>query len=344
MCAERAQVWVDVQLTAAADDGAVVADLSFLVATASDDATSTCAVIARPRLSQSVEKLRSSVSFLRLATALYSALASAAIPKVNVIVAHPRCIDALLSEPGCTESRGNGAKNNTQGNEESSEYEVLDNGNGEVIASVPQGPGKESSIRVNGADRSLFSARVDSAGYIFGDGSGDDFFGRFSVVAVGGTFDRLHAGHRLLLTAAAWASSEKLWIGVTGEALLARKDHADLIAPFRERAKAASEFARQVRPDLGTIAVSELTDAAGATGRDPTIDAIVVSCETRSSADRINSARVQAGLPAMAVITVDILSGGPAKLSSSELREADARANRLEAGNEDLNGKGATIS
>lgn len=42
-------------------------------------------------------------------------------------------------------------------------------------------------------------------------------------VAVGGTFDRMHAGHRLLLVVAALACSRRIYIGVTGDLLLANK-------------------------------------------------------------------------------------------------------------------------
>jgi Cytidylyltransferase-like len=38
----------------------------------------------------------------------------------------------------------------------------------------------------------------------------------FSDVALGGTFDRLHAGHRLLLAAAAAVTTKNIYIGVTG--------------------------------------------------------------------------------------------------------------------------------
>ena len=39
---------------------------------------------------------------------------------------------------------------------------------------------------------------------------------RFAKVAVGGTFDRLHAGHRLLLAATALVSSQYIFVGITG--------------------------------------------------------------------------------------------------------------------------------
>jgi pantetheine-phosphate adenylyltransferase len=38
----------------------------------------------------------------------------------------------------------------------------------------------------------------------------------FERVAVGGTFDRLHAGHRLLLAATALVSSKHVYVGITG--------------------------------------------------------------------------------------------------------------------------------
>lgn len=42
----------------------------------------------------------------------------------------------------------------------------------------------------------------------------------FEAVAVGGTFDRLHAGHRLLLAVTALVATERVYVGVTGERLV----------------------------------------------------------------------------------------------------------------------------
>lgn len=42
----------------------------------------------------------------------------------------------------------------------------------------------------------------------------------YPVSAMGGTFDHLHAGHKILLSMAAWITSEKLIIGMTGRLFL----------------------------------------------------------------------------------------------------------------------------
>ena len=52
---------------------------------------------------------------------------------------------------------------------------------------------------------------------------GGDSALEYSDVAVGGTFDSLHAGHRLLLAVAALVASETVWLGIASDALLAKK-------------------------------------------------------------------------------------------------------------------------
>ena len=38
----------------------------------------------------------------------------------------------------------------------------------------------------------------------------------FPVIALGGTFDHLHSGHKILLSMSAWIANEKVIVGVTG--------------------------------------------------------------------------------------------------------------------------------
>lgn len=49
------------------------------------------------------------------------------------------------------------------------------------------------------------------------------------TTAMGGTFDHLHAGHKVLLTMAAWISSKKVICGITDEPLLQRKSNKHLL-------------------------------------------------------------------------------------------------------------------
>lgn len=37
------------------------------------------------------------------------------------------------------------------------------------------------------------------------------------TVALGGTFDHLHSGHKILLSMAAWIAEKKLIVGITGQ-------------------------------------------------------------------------------------------------------------------------------
>jgi pantetheine-phosphate adenylyltransferase len=310
MCAIGDRLWVSAPVSRN-DYGRLTADLSAVVSAARDATNSNILIIAEasPPLSNDT-----SFSYLRFASATYSALAIADQPRANVVVSHAGSQDALSGErEGST----------------SDETPVRKLGEFSKRGDV-QEPHKRPSERRRqeacaAANPFMTHPLVDTVDYDFGDGGNADFFTRYDVVVVGGTFDRLHAGHRLLLTTAAWASKRRLWIGVAGTCLLGRKAHAELIAPYEVRAASAVAFARSVRPDLETVVVSELTDPAGASGTDASVEAIVVSRETRSSADKINVGRVAIGLPLMTVITVDVLSGGAAKLSSSALRETELR-------------------
>eukprot|EP00171_Calliarthron_tuberculosum_P014366 IDg14366t1 len=148
--------------------------------------------------------------------------------------------------------------------------------------------------------------------------------GAFGAVAVGGTFDRLHAGHRLLLTAAAWAARDAVWVGVAGEPLLSRKSHRALISPLSTRLHAVDDFIQRAAPSL-VVRTSELRDSAGVAGSEKSISALVVSRETLRGARRVNEERASRGLPGVAILAVDVLfRAGGGKLSSSALRARDA--------------------
>lgn len=150
-------------------------------------------------------------------------------------------------------------------------------------------------------------------------------------VAVGGTFDRLHAGHRLLLAVAALACTRTCYVGVTGDKLLASKANAHLLDSYEHRSVAAKEFLESVRPRL-RVEMSALLDPAAppkaATMAD--ITALVISRETATGGAKLQQMRRDHGIEeALDLVLVDLV-GAPSqaadapKLSSSALRSMDA--------------------
>ncbi|KAJ7343337.1 hypothetical protein DFH08DRAFT_1081529 [Mycena albidolilacea] len=140
----------------------------------------------------------------------------------------------------------------------------------------------------------------------------------FPVVALGGTFDHLHAGHKILLSMAAFIASTKLIVGVTDDALLIRKTYAAVLEPLPTRIAAVRAFLARFKPGLEVDAVP-ISDVYGPTGWDPNIQALVVSKETADGARAIATHRAAHDLPALQIFTIDVISA-----TSTNLSDADA--------------------
>ena len=161
--------------------------------------------------------------------------------------------------------------------------------------------------------------------------------GVMESVSVGGTFDRLHAGHRLLLAVAmrAVAPGGTLYVGVTSSELLANKSFGEYVESYEMRAASAKAFLAACDP-------SETVDVrVGPLDKNPPLAAtvsemrgLVISKETIAGAEALNDMRASAGFDALRFIVVDLVGGSPDgdardKLSSTKLRERDAqRASR----------------
>lgn len=156
--------------------------------------------------------------------------------------------------------------------------------------------------------------------------------GEMVRVSVGGTFDRLHAGHRLLLAAAARtvAPGGTLYVGVTSPELLANKKHSHLVEPYETRAESARAFLRQCLPPERSVDVRvgplDASPPLAATIRD--MNGLVISRETISGAEALNDVRATAGFDPLAFVVVDLVgadsSSSAVKLSSTDLRARDA--------------------
>lgn len=121
-----------------------------------------------------------------------------------------------------------------------------------------------------------------------GDDTGSN--GLYSTVALGGTFDRIHSGHSLLLTYSAYLCSNRIIVGVSDGPLLVNKVLTELIEPVQHRVSNVRAFLTDVKPTLQMDVVA-INDVFGPTRYDPNVDCIVVSQETSKGGEIVNAER-----------------------------------------------------
>jgi pantetheine-phosphate adenylyltransferase len=155
---------------------------------------------------------------------------------------------------------------------------------------------------------------------------------QFDLVATGGTFDELHAGHRVLL-ARAFSLGRSVLIGVSSDNFAAaRKGKSRLRHRFETRVEKLGHF---IHDELGDVnfEIKELNDDFGPTISDRNIQAIVVSEETETKAHEINIIRSRKGFDPLVIVIVTMLKAKDGRpLSSSRIRigEIDRNGRVLE--------------
>ncbi|KAJ2360169.1 hypothetical protein H4S02_012030 [Coemansia sp. RSA 2611] len=126
-------------------------------------------------------------------------------------------------------------------------------------------------------------------------------------VAVGGTFDHLHVGHKILLTATALAATKRVVCGISADALLEKKKYKQLLEPYRQRELNVLLFLRKIRKDL-IVELAPLTEPCGPTAVDASIGALVVSHETLEGSRALNVRREENGLAPMQLMPIDLIA------------------------------------
>ncbi len=145
-----------------------------------------------------------------------------------------------------------------------------------------------------------------------------DLLPSYRFVAVGGSFDQLHNGHRKLLSFCAALCSERITVGVTGDAMLTTKSYQEIIDAFPKRYESVHSFLSMIKPSL-KLNIVEINDPFGPAITDPQLEAIVVSSETITGGFKINQIREQQGMNLLKVFVLN--RGDSAILSSTFLRE-----------------------
>jgi pantetheine-phosphate adenylyltransferase len=144
----------------------------------------------------------------------------------------------------------------------------------------------------------------------------------FRKVAVGGTFDELHRGHKVLLLKA-FEISERVLIGLCSDEFVKKLGKPHTTATYDERLTEVKSF-------LSNLGVSEraeiipLKNPFGPTVTDKCIEAVVVSEETKTTANKINEQRQKNGLNPLRIITINMVpSEDYSPISTTRIRKGE---------------------
>lgn len=139
---------------------------------------------------------------------------------------------------------------------------------------------------------------------------------KYDKVAVGGTFDKFHDGHKKLLETA-FDIGNKIEIGVTSDEFGGLKGDIDSCQERMDNLK--SFFA-----DKSDFEVIPLNDPYGTTIYDSDFEAIVVSEETEPTAIEINKIRVSKGMKPLDIVVVSfVLAYDGTPISSTRIRRGE---------------------
>ena len=157
---------------------------------------------------------------------------------------------------------------------------------------------------------------------------------KFRKVVVGGTFDRLHLGHKALLRKA-FEVGKYVYVGLTSDEMIKDKPYAEKILPYELRLRDLLKFF-----DVNgytNYRIIKIHNAIGFAGEMKSLEAIVVSEETYKGALIVNRAREERGLKPLEIVVIPIIrsSLGP-KISSSLIRAGliDPFGRPISSGNE----------
>ncbi len=139
---------------------------------------------------------------------------------------------------------------------------------------------------------------------------------RYNCCLVGGTFDRFHVGHNLLLSAA-FRNSNRVEIHITVDTIASQK--SPFVESYEDRVENVLNWASKNKEK--NIKVFPLIDSFGPAPEHSSADCIVATEETRTSCDLINEMRLNNGLQPLEIIIVPhIIDSYGEILSSSRIR------------------------
>lgn len=131
-------------------------------------------------------------------------------------------------------------------------------------------------------------------------------------VGVGGTFNVLHKGHELLFETA-FTVGDSVEVGLTSDDF-AKSIKSVPVAPYFQRKQALAKYLTRFGKPFDIVMI---TDMHGTAATSETLDALVVSPETREQADIINEQRRRNGLRPLKVFAIREVRADDSRLISA---------------------------
>lgn len=146
----------------------------------------------------------------------------------------------------------------------------------------------------------------------------------FNLVAVGGTFDKLHRGHKELLKTA-FSIGRKVIIGITSDEMVARIKGDVGINSLEKRREDLEKWIRnEGLCNSANYEIVVINDVYGTTIHDEKLEALVVSEETLERALTINQIRRSRKLKPLTIVVVPmVLAYNGKPISSTRIRRGE---------------------
>ena len=152
---------------------------------------------------------------------------------------------------------------------------------------------------------------------------------KFSLIAMGGTFDIIHRGHTTLLSTA-FEISDKVIIGLTSDEFVKQKGKKP-IHKYDERLKNLTSTIFKKFPNTH-FEIAQLNNDFGPAVLEKDVQALIVSEETSNQGNVLNKLRFERNLPPVEIIVVPMfLAKDGARISTTRIKnsEIDSDGNLL---------------
>ena len=144
---------------------------------------------------------------------------------------------------------------------------------------------------------------------------------RFSLIAMGGTFDIIHQGHITLLSTG-FEISDKVIIGLTSDEFVQKKGKIPL-HKYDERLKNLTLTIFKTFPDA-YFEIIQLNNDFGPAVLEKEVQALIVSDETSNQGNILNQLRSEHDLPPVDIIVVPMfLAKDGVRISTTRIKNSE---------------------